>query len=99
MKRSTLEVPLGVLPDKEVRGGGLGPHIKFGGKIWGKVRPISPNKRKNLGSPVTTKCKSSNFGVIFEIQRAKFGVFVTYTFGGKIWGSNKNLRGQNLGLQ
>ena len=34
----------GVLPNKEV--GGLGPHIKFGGKIWGKVRPSSPNERK-----------------------------------------------------
>ena len=39
-------------------GGGLGPHIKFGGKIWGKVRPSSPNKRKNLGSSVTTRRKS-----------------------------------------
>ena len=27
-------------------------------KIWGKVRPSSPNKRKNLGSSVTTRCKS-----------------------------------------
>ena len=25
------------------------------------------------------------FGVVSEIQRAKFGVFVTYIFGGKIW--------------
>ena len=33
--------------------GRLGPHIKFGGKIWGKVQPNSPNKRKNLGSSVT----------------------------------------------
>ena len=39
-------------------GGGLGPHIKIGGKIWGKVRPSSPNKRKNLGSSVTTRRKS-----------------------------------------
>ena len=39
-------------------GGGLGPHIKFGGKIWGKVRPSSPNKRKNLGSSVSTRRKS-----------------------------------------
>ena len=38
-------------------GGGLGPHMKFGGKIWGKVRPSSPNKRKNLGSSVTTRRK------------------------------------------
>ena len=39
-------------------GGGLGPHIKFGGKIWGKVRPSSPNKRKSLGSSVATRRKS-----------------------------------------
>ena len=39
------------------RSGGLGPHIKFGGKIWGKVRPSSQNKRKNLGSSVTTRRK------------------------------------------
>ena len=32
--------------------------VKFGGKIWGKVRPRSPTKRKNLGSSVTTRCKS-----------------------------------------
>ena len=32
-----------------------------------------------------------------KIQRAKFGVFVTYIFGGKIWGSNKNFRGKFLG--
>ena len=63
----------------------------FGGKIWGKVRPSSQNKRKNLGSSV------SNFGVISEIQRAKFGVFVIYIFGGKIWGSNKNFRGKIWG--
>ena len=40
------------------RSGGLGPHIKFGGKIWGKVQPSSPNERKNLGSSVTTRRKS-----------------------------------------
>ena len=48
--------PQGVLLNKEVRG--LGPHIKFGCKIWGKVRPSSTNKRKNWGSSVTTRCKS-----------------------------------------
>ena len=36
----------------------LGPHIKFGGKIWGKIRPSSPNKRKNLGNSVTARHKS-----------------------------------------
>ena len=40
------------------RSGGLGPHIRFGGKIWGKVRPSSQNKRKNLGSSVTKRRKS-----------------------------------------
>ena len=39
-------------------GGGLGPDIKFEGKIWGKVQPSSSNKRKNLGSFVTTRRKS-----------------------------------------
>ena len=39
-------------------GRGLGPHIKFGGKIWGKVRPSSQKKRKNLGSSVTKRRKS-----------------------------------------
>ena len=48
--------PREVLPNKEV--GGLGPHIKFGGKIWGNVRPSSPYKRKNLGRSVTTRRKS-----------------------------------------
>ena len=38
--------------------GGLGPDIKFRGKIWGKVQPSSPNKRKNLGSSVTIRHKS-----------------------------------------
>ena len=38
----------GVLPYQGV--GGLGPHIKFGGKIWGKIRPSSSNKRKNFGT-------------------------------------------------
>ena len=51
-----LHNPGGIFPNKEI--GGLGPHIKFGGKIWGKVRPTSPNKRKNLGSSVTTRRKS-----------------------------------------
>ena len=70
-------------------GGGLGPHVKFGGKIWGKVRPSSPNKRKNLGSSVTTRRKSwekvpilgsylkfrgQNLGYLsFILLEAKFG--------------------------
>ena len=36
----------GVLPIKEVRGGGLGPHIKFGGKRWGKVWPSHQIREK-----------------------------------------------------
>ena len=67
----------------------LGPHIKFGGKIWGKVRPSSPNKRKNLGSSVTTthtswekvpilgsylKFRGQNLGYLSPIfLEAKFG--------------------------
>ena len=88
----------GVLPNKEVRG--LGPHIRFGGKIWCKVRPSSQIREKiwEVLSPKDAKVgKSTNFGVISEIQRAKFGVFVIYIFGGKIWGSNKNFRGKIWG--
>ena len=67
----------------------LGPHIKFGGKIWGKVRPSSQNKRKNLGSSVTKRHKSwenvpilgsylkfrgQNLGYLsFIVLEAKFG--------------------------
>ena len=40
------------------RSGGLGPDIKFRGKIWGKVQPSSPSKRKNLGTSVITRRKS-----------------------------------------
>ena len=50
--------PQGVLPYQEVGGGGLGPHIKFGGKIRGKAQPNLPNKRKSEGSSVTTRRKS-----------------------------------------
>ena len=39
-------------------GGGLGPHIKFEDKIWGKVRSSSANKRKDLGNSVTARHKS-----------------------------------------
>ena len=41
--------------------------------------------------------KKSQFGDISEIKRAKFGVFVIYISGGKIWGSNKNFRGKIWG--
>ena len=39
-------------------GGGAWTSHQFGGKIWGKVRPSSPNKRKNVGSSATTRRKS-----------------------------------------
>ena len=46
--------------------GGLGPHIKFRGKIWGKVRQSSPIKRKNLESSVITRRK--NWGKISILE-------------------------------
>ena len=89
MLDSQIISPGGVLPYQEV--GGLGPGIEFRGKIWGKVQSSSPNNGKNLGSSVTTRRKNweriailEAFGVISEIQGAKFGVSVTYIFGGKI---------------
>ena len=39
-----------------------------------------------------TEIYQANFGVISEIQRVKFGILVTYIFGGKIWGSDTNFR-------
>ena len=41
--------------------------------------------------------KNPNFGVISEIQRAKFWVLVTYIFEGKIWRSDTNSRGKFWG--
>ena len=62
------------------------------------------NPVQNLGSSVTTRRKNweritvlGAFGIISEIQRAKFGVSVTYIFGGKIWGSDMNFRGKIWG--
>ena len=87
-ERPTLE-PQEVIPNKKV--GGLGPHITFGGKIWGKVRPSSTNKKKNLGSSVTTRCKSWG----------KVPILGSYLkFRGKIWGiCHLYFWRQNLGLQ
>ena len=81
-------------------GGGLdltsSLEAKFGARfgqvhqIRGKFGKFCHHKTQKLG-------KSPNFGVISEIRRVKFGVFVTYIFGGKIWGSNKNFRGKFWG--
>ena len=96
-----LHNPRGVLPYQAVGGGrGLDRtsslEAKFGvrpgqvhqirGKIWEVLLPQDAKVEEN-----------PNFGVISEIQRAKFGVFVTYIFGGKIWGSKKNFRGKFWG--
>ena len=32
----------------------------------------------------------ADFGIISEIQRAKFGILLSYMFGGKIWGSGSD---------
>ena len=37
------------------------------------------------------------FGIIYETQRAKFGVFVAYISGGKIWSSDTNFIGKFWG--
>ena len=59
---------------------------QIGGKTW----EVVTIRHKRWG-------KNPNFAVISEIQRAKFGVFVTYIFGGKILGCNKNFRGKFWG--
>ena len=69
---------------------------KFGARS-GQVQQIRGKTWEVLSPQGAAVGKSPNFGVISEIQRAKFGVFVTYIFGGKIWGSNKNFRGKFWG--
>ena len=62
-------------------------------KFGARLSQIYQIKGKNLGSSFTTRRKVEKnpyFGVISEIQTVKFGVRVTYTFGGKFWGFNKN---------
>ena len=59
---------------------------KIRGKIWEVLSP----KDAKLG-------KSTNFGVISEIQRAKFGVFVIYISGGQNLGLQQEFQRQNLG--
>ena len=58
---------------------GVLPYQEVGGS-WTLVQSSSPNKRKNLGSSVTTRHKNweritilATFGVISEIQRANLG--------------------------
>ena len=73
------------------RSGGLGPHIKFGGKIWGKVWPSSQNKRKNLGSSVTKRRKSWEkvpiLGLCLKFRGQNLGylsfIFLEAKFGAK----------------
>ena len=60
---------------------------KFGKFCYHKTQKLGKNH--NLGA----------FRVISEIQRAKFGVFVTYIFGGKIWGSDRTFRGKFFGAK
>ena len=60
---------------------------KIRGKIWEVLSP----KDAKVGK------KYQFWGLISEIQRAKFGVFVIYIFGERIWGSNKNFRGKIWG--
>ena len=60
----------------------LGPLIQLG---WGHLGLYLKFKAQNLGylSPM--------------FLEAKFGVSVTYVFGGKIWGSDMNFRGKIWG--
>ena len=75
--------PRGVLPYQEVGAGGLDltPSLeaKFGARP-GQVHQIRGKTWEVLLPQDTKVGKNPNFGVIFEIQRAKFGVFVTFIF-------------------
>ena len=54
-------------------GGGLGPHIKFGGKIWGKILPSSPNKRKNFATRRKRREKIRILGSNLKFRRKHLG--------------------------
>ena len=56
----------------------LGPQIKFGGKSGARSGQVHHIRGKTLE--------------VLLPQDAKVGVFVTYIFGCKIWGSDKNFR-------
>ena len=78
--------PRGVLPNKEV-GGGLDLTSSLEAKFGARSGQVHQTRGKTweVLSPHNAKVgKSPNFRVISEIQRAKFGVFVTYIFGDKI---------------
>ena len=91
--------PRGVLPNKEVKGG-LPPHIRFGGKIWGKVRPSSQNKRKNLGSSVTKRHKSWEkvpiLGSYLKFRGQNLG-YLSFIFLEANLGPQQEFQRQNLG--
>ena len=76
----------GVLPYQEIRGA----RSSQVHQIRGKRGKFCYHKMQKVG-------KNPNSGVISETQGAKFGIFVTYIFGGKIWGSKKNFRGNFRG--
>ena len=84
-------------------GRGLGPHIKFGGKLWGKARSGQVHKKGKrtweVLLPQDAKVgKNPNFGVISEIQRAKFGVFVTFILEAK-FGTPTRISEANFGAK
>ena len=82
--------------------GGLGPHIRFGCKIWGKVRPSSQNKRKNLESSVTKRHKSwgkvSILGSYLKFRGQNLG-YLSFIFLEAELGLQQEFQRQNLGLQ
>ena len=98
-KKPARKIPRGVL-NKEVGGGGLGPHIKFGGKIWGKVRPSSPTNWKNLGSSVTTRRKSREkvpiLGSYLKFRGQNLG-YLSFIFWRQNLGLQQDFQRQNLG--
>ena len=69
---------------------------KFGASS-GQVHQIRGKTWEILLPQKTKVGKNPTFGVKSKIQMAKFGVFVTYIFGGKIWVPNKNFRGKFWG--
>ena len=70
----------------------------------GQGSASSPNKRKNLGSSVTTRCKNweritilGALGLYLKFKGQNLGYLSSIFLEAKIWGSDMNFRGKIWG--
>ena len=83
-------------------GGGLGPVVKFRGKIWGKVQPSSPNKIREVLLLQDAKVeKESQFwghlGVYLKFKGQNLAYLLPIFLEAKFRGSHTNFSGKFWG--